>query len=136
MGTKPTTLNDALRDYTFAYLITADEAGHAHAVPVTPIPSAESLIVSRPGRRTLANVARVPVATLVWPPAKSDGYSLIVDGDVNSEDGVLRIAATRAVLNRTAPAAGPDVTAASPVRDGSCAADCVVLRLPASAESA
>lgn len=136
METKPATLTDALRDYTFAYLITAGEAGHAHAVPVTPVANGKSLIISRPGRRTLANVARAPVATLVWPPAEADGYSLIVDGDVINENGALRITATRAVLNRTAPAAGPGVTGVSPTPAGTCASDCVVLRIPAALKSA
>jgi hypothetical protein len=136
MEAKPVTLTDALRDYAFAYLITAGEAGHAHAVPVTPISKGDSLIVNHPGRRTLANVARVPVATLVWPPAMPDGYSLIVDGDVTNEDDALRIAATRAVLNRTAPAAGAAVAASSPAPAGTCASDCVVLRIPAALKSA
>jgi hypothetical protein len=136
MDLKPATLTDVLRHYTFAYLITAGEAGHAHAVPVTPVLNGRLLTVNRPGRRTLANVARMPVATLVWPPAEPDGYSLIVDGDVINENDTLQITATRAVLNRTAPAAGPGVTEASPAPAGTCASDCVVLRIPAALKSA
>lgn len=73
------------------------------------------------GRRTLTNCDARPSVTLLWPPARTGGYSLIVDGTAEPlGDGVV-VSPARAVLHR--PAAEPAEGAAGDV----CGSDCVEL---------
>ena len=60
--------------------------------------------ISGVGKHSLANVATHPTATLVWPPASPDGYSLIVDGTAatGSRDGEIVVTPTKAILHRPA----------------------------------
>jgi hypothetical protein len=61
------------------------------------------------GNTTSKNVATQPIVSLLWP-ASFDDYSLIVDGNAVASDGVLRVDPTRAVLHRSAAAAGDGPT--------------------------
>jgi hypothetical protein len=61
------------------------------------------------GSTTAKNIAALPVVSLLWP-ASFDDYSLIVDGTATVADGVLRVEPTRAVLHRSAAAAGDGPT--------------------------
>jgi hypothetical protein len=47
-------------------------------------------------------VAQHPDVTLVWPPSKPGGYTLIVDGRGELEGDALTIVPDRAVLHRPA----------------------------------
>jgi hypothetical protein len=89
---------------------------------VHPTVSDGVVVVVEAGSRTLRNAAARPAISLVWPPAADGGYSLIVDGDARQDDGILRIAPTRAVLHR---AAVPLLVGAAD--DDACRADCVEL---------
>lgn len=102
----------ALEAYSFAYLLTVNDDGRPHAVAVTPVLQDGGMRVSELGRRTAANAVARPAISLVWPPAEPGGYSLIVDGDAETDDDDdLVITPTTAVLHRPAPAgAEPSAT--------------------------
>jgi hypothetical protein len=63
------------------------------------------VLVGGAGNRTASNVATQSRVTLLWPGAWGE-FSLLVDGDATAADGELRITPTRAVLHRSAEAAG------------------------------
>ncbi len=91
-----------------AYLVTMASDGRAHVVSVNPHTEGATLVVGA-GSTTRANVTTKSAVTLLWPPHGDDSYSLIVDGEgeiVDSNDGVLAIRPTRAVLHRVAGASG------------------------------
>src|SRR5690242_9555198 len=73
-------LAGALADYTFAYLITVGDDYRAHTVAVQPAFEGGVLDVGSIGNTTRENVARHDGVTLVWPPSRPGGYTLIVDG--------------------------------------------------------
>lgn len=121
MANTPRNLAQALTHYTQAYLLTASQ-GAPHAVPVSARLEDGAVIVEPIGRHTRDNVARQPGVALLWPPASASGYSLVVDGQATLADTALRVAPTRAVLQR--PTVGAHV-----VSGGTCAADCIELDL-------
>jgi hypothetical protein len=86
-----------------AFAITTGEAG-PHVVSVRVAWDGD-VLTGGAGNRTAANVAARPAISLLWP-ASFDDYSLIVDGDGAAVDGVLRVTPSRAVLHRSAAAAG------------------------------
>lgn len=97
----------AVAKHSFGYLVTIDERGHTHVVATQPRVDGRSVTVADLGRRSLANAAEHPLVTLVWPPTDAGGYSLIVDGEVESNaDSSIAIRPDRAVLHRPAP--GPE----------------------------
>lgn len=113
-------LGTTLAAYTLAYLITVDDAYHAHTVAVEPAMVDGVIDVGPVGGRTRRNLVLHDGVTLLCPPAKPGGYSLIVDGrgqPAESEGDRQRIVPSRAVLHRTATARGA----------ASSASDCVVL---------
>lgn len=69
------------------------------------------------GARTAANVAGRPEVSLLWPPPERGGYSLIVDGTAEVEDGALRLTPVTAVLHRPA-------LLGVEAREGACSSDC------------
>jgi hypothetical protein len=120
----------ALADFPFAYLITVDEDYRVHTVTVEPELREAILDVGLVGGGTRKNVDHRADVTLLWPPAESGGYSLIVDGraeisDATEETARLGVVPTRALLHREAasPSAGGTVAG--------CLHDCVVFSLPA-----
>ncbi|MCA0243781.1 MAG: hypothetical protein LCI02_23345 [Proteobacteria bacterium] len=117
-------LGQALARYRFAYLLTSSAEGAApHAVAVAVRWEDGALLIDGAGRRTRDNAQQRPAVGLVWPPADAADYSLIVDGRAAVDGERLRIAPTRAVLHRPAPAS------AKPAEPGRCGADCVELSL-------
>jgi len=114
-------LAEVLERYRFAYLLTSSERGAPHAVAVTPVLRGGDLLVGETGRRTRDNALQRPDVALVWPPQSEADYSLIVDGHASADGAGLRIAPSRAVLHRPAPASQP----AAP---GACGSDCVEIR--------
>jgi hypothetical protein len=97
-------LAERLADYTYAYLVTVGNGGRAHLLAVLPELTGDRLAIGGVGKHSLANVGANPVATLVWPPASPDGFSLIVDGSaaVGAADGEIVVAPTKAILHRPA----------------------------------
>lgn len=99
-------LADALSDYTFAYLVTVGDDFRAHTVAVEPVLSAGGAFDVGPvGGKTRDNLMTHPAVTLVWPPSRPGGYTLIVDGHAGPS---MQIVPERAVLHR--PAAPGAVT--------------------------
>lgn len=89
-----------------AFLVTSGDAG-PHVVSARMSWDGEDLAAGA-GNRTAANVAAHPAITLLWPSPSFDDYSLIVDGSATVIDGRLRVTPGRAVLHRSADAAGDD----------------------------
>ncbi|GAB3559730.1 pyridoxamine 5'-phosphate oxidase family protein [Spelaeicoccus albus] len=117
-------LQDAVVDYGFAYLLTVGDDGRPHAVAVTPRLADGHLQVDDVGSRSLRNLAARPDVSFVWPPRAVDEYSLIADGVAAVGDGgAIVVAPSRAVLHR--PGRAPQV---DPPGEG-CASDCRELRL-------
>jgi hypothetical protein len=63
------------------------------------------VLVGGAGNRTATNVSANPSTTLLWPGAWPD-FSLLVDGTAQAVDGELHFEPTKAVLHRSAEAAG------------------------------
>lgn len=91
-------LADALGDYTFAYLVTVGDDYRAHTVAAEPLFADGVFDVGPVGGKTSSNLSAHPDVTLVWPPGRPGGYSLIVDGRADGS----RIEPLRAVLHRKA----------------------------------
>jgi hypothetical protein len=97
-------LAERLAEYTYAYLVTVGDAGRAHVLAVLPELAGDRVTIGGVGTHSLANVGGNPVATLVWPPASPDGFSLIVDGSaaLGAADGEIVVTPTKAILHRPA----------------------------------
>lgn len=100
-----------------AYLLTVTDDDLPHVVSVLVELRGDRLATSV-GRRTGANLAQRPTATLLWPPAPDGAYSLIVDGTAEgpSGEGPVSLVPTAAVLHRVAGAGGEGPTCV-PVTD-------------------
>jgi hypothetical protein len=97
----------ALRDLAaqqapFAYLLTVSDDQTAHAVAITPAIGADS-ITCVAGGRSCANASARSSVSLLWPPARPDDYSLIVDGRAAVDGSTVGITPERAVRHRPAP---------------------------------
>ncbi|MGV9797794.1 pyridoxamine 5'-phosphate oxidase family protein [Mycobacterium sp. NPDC003449] len=102
-------LADKLTDYTFAYLVTVDDNYHAHTVAVEPRLVGGVIDIGPIGGQTRRNLAAHDGVTLVWPPRKAGGHSLIVDGrgqPAATDDDTPQIVPSRAVLHRLKGRAG------------------------------
>jgi hypothetical protein len=107
-----------------AYVLTVTERGTPHVVHAEILRDAAGLMAVV-GESTARNAGSRPHVTVLYPSRRPEDYSLIVDvvaTVVSTPDGVrLRLAPSRAVLHRPAPAPDP---AASP-----CGSDCVPLAI-------
>jgi len=112
-------LAGTLADYPFGYLITVGDDYQAHTVSITPVLRGGVLDIGEVGNSTRRNICGHPDATVLWPPARPGGYSLIVDGRGELTDDSLRVVPHRAVLHRPAQ---PNIATAS-----GCGDDCVPL---------
>jgi hypothetical protein len=117
IGVDLSELSTALADFEFAYLLTVNDDGRAHAVAVTPVVADGVLRVGELGRRSTANAGSRPNVSLLFPPRDVGGYSLIVDGEAASEGDALVLTPTTAVLHRPVQPGAPQPA------DG-CVADC------------
>src|SRR5437016_6038268 len=91
----------------FAYLLTVSDDASPHAVAITPAIGAAEIALEA-GNRSCANALARPNVSLLWPPARPDDYSLIVDGTASVDGSTIRIAPGRAVRHRPAPGGGSD----------------------------
>ena len=98
-------LNERLREYGFAYLVTVGDQGGVHVLAVMPEPADGGLLIGGIGKHSIANASVRPDVTLVWPPTDEGGYSLIVDGTAKVGEGALTVAPVKAILHRPAPGA-------------------------------
>jgi hypothetical protein len=97
----------AAQQAPFAYLLTVSDDSGAHAVAITPNIGATS-ITCEAGNRSCANAGARPNVSLLWPPARPDDYSLIVDGRASVAGSTVVITPERAVRHRPAPGGGSD----------------------------
>jgi hypothetical protein len=91
----------------FAYLLTVTDDAAAHAVAVA-VALDDGTLSCEAGTTSRANAATRPQVSLLWPPARPDDYSLIVDGRATVDGSIVRVAPTRAVRHRPAPGGGND----------------------------
>ncbi|HEV7526440.1 MAG TPA: hypothetical protein VGP92_15835 [Acidimicrobiia bacterium] len=97
----------AAQQAPFAYLLTVSDDSSAHAVAITPNIGAGSITCDA-GRRSCANARVRPNVSLLWPPARPEDYSLIVDGHATVDGSSVNITPERAVRHRPAPGGGSD----------------------------
>jgi hypothetical protein len=87
-----------------AFAVTVGDDG-PHVVSVRVAWDGDAL-VGGAGNRTATNVGQRPAITLLWPSSTFEDFSLLVDGSAVAVDGRLRITPQKAVLHRSAEAAG------------------------------
>jgi hypothetical protein len=85
------------------YLLTVSDDGRPHAVSVR-VSWAENELRLPGGTRSLANASARPEVSLLWPAFEDGGFSLIVDGSAQVDDGQIAIRPVSAVLHRSLPA--------------------------------
>jgi hypothetical protein len=110
-------LERALADFGSGYLLTTTD-GRVKVVTVDPTYDDGALVVTGPGRGTLANLDGNATVTLVFPPAEPKGYSLLVDGTGAPDGEDVRVRPTTAVLHR------PRSHADGPLPPDGCGHDC------------
>lgn len=110
-------LRSALERFASGYLLTTTD-GQVKVVTVDPVWDAEQLLITAPGKGTVANLGSNPAVTLAFPPLEPRGYTLIVDGTASVDGDDVRVRPATGVLHRPATHAdGP------PPPDG-CGQDC------------
>ena len=110
-----------LRDFDHAYLITQrglDE--YAKVLTVDPFMRGDELVIATERDSVRGHVASDDRVTLIWPPTKHHGHSLIVDGRGSLAAGEIRIAIHHAILHR--PGAPMGRIGSSPADQGACSA--------------
>lgn len=95
-------LNLALADYGAGYLLTAGLSGKVKAVTVEPRVVEGQMIVSGPGRGSMANVEANASVTVLFPPLAQRGYTLLVDGEAVVDGEDVLVVPSGAVLHRPA----------------------------------
>jgi hypothetical protein len=95
-------VEQTLAHYDTAYLVTVGSDSRPHVVQIRPALESTRFLVSEPGPHTLRNVADHPAVTLLWPPRRPTGHTLIVDGTATISGDLIEIAITRAILHRAA----------------------------------
>ena len=101
-------LNTALADFGAGYLLTAGAGGRVKAITVEPRVVEGRMVVSGPGRGSVANVGANALVTLLFPPLVQRGYTLLVDGEASVDGDDVVVTPSGAVLHRpAAPCDGP-----------------------------
>ncbi|MGA8845417.1 MAG: pyridoxamine 5'-phosphate oxidase [Nocardioides sp.] len=95
-------LNTALADFGAGYLLTAGPDRKVKAVTVEPRIVEGRMVVSGPGRGSLANVRANAAVTVLFPPLAQRGYTLLVDGEATLDGDDVVVAPSGAVLHRPA----------------------------------
>ena len=98
-------LATTLRDFGAGYLLTSD-AGRVKAVTVDPTTYADGVLDLPGSKGSAANLVKNPAATLLFPPQRPRGYTLLVDGTAEGDSQAIRFTPATAVLHR--PAAHAD----------------------------
>jgi hypothetical protein len=115
----------ALEDFGAGYLMTTTGAA-VKVVTVEPVLDDGVLLVTRPGKGTVRNLAENPAVTLVFPPREEKGFSLLVDGTGSVEGEDVRVSPGTAVLPRPQiHADGPPPPPSAGDQTDSCGNDCV-----------
>jgi hypothetical protein len=118
-------LGQALADFGAGYLLTVGGQGTVKVVTVEPVVQGGALLVSGPGKGTIANLAGNAAVTLVFPPTEPRGFTLLVDGTAEAVGEDVRVTPTGAVLHRPGTHAdGPPPPGSAGARTDSCSNDC------------
>jgi hypothetical protein len=118
-------LEQALADFGAGYLMTVGSGGRVKVVTVEPTVRDGVVVVSGPGKGTIANLAGNANVTLVFPPPLPKGFTLLVDGTAEAAGDDVRIAPSGAVLHRPAMHAdGPPPPTSAGEQADSCGNDC------------
>ena len=118
-----------LADYPYGYLLTSS-AGRVKAVTVTASVVDGMVDIPVGSGGSADNLARNPLATLLFPPTEPRGYALIVDGTAGATDRGFRLEPAKAVLHRPADhgeqgdADGHTQTGPTHTHDSGCGHDC------------
>ena len=94
-------LEATLADYPWGYLVSVSDVPRAHLRAV-PTRFADGVLLARVGDGTKRNVAERPKITMVFPPQRPGGMSLIVDGDAEVRGDDVALVPSGAVLHRHA----------------------------------
>jgi hypothetical protein len=118
-----------------AYLLTVSDDGRPHATSALLAWDDADRLTTQGGRRTLANIARTPAVSLLWPPFEPGGYSLIVDvdgtllqtggGATDHQSANIALTPSTAVLHRIASPAFESLVPAG--QGDACGNDCIPL---------
>ncbi len=118
-------LEQALSDFGAGYLMTVGARGTVKVVTVEPTVQDGVVVVSDPGKGTVANLSDNTNVTLVFPPPLPRGFTLLVDGTAEITGADVRIAPSGAVLHRPGMHAdGPPPPSSAGAQTDSCANDC------------
>ena len=92
-------LPQTLADFDRGYLLTTQD-GLVKAVSIWTVVAGDTLVVTTPGRGSVANVGANPSVTLLFAPTAGGGMTLLVDGTAVVEGEDVRITPTGAVLHK------------------------------------
>lgn len=95
-------LEATLMEYPWGYLMTVTAELRAHSMAVST-QFIDGVFAASVGRGTMAHVAARPNVSMVFPPQRPGGYSLIVDGLGSGVGDHVEVTPTSAVLHRPAP---------------------------------
>lgn len=95
-------LPKTLADFERGFLLTSKD-GLVKAVSARAVVNGDDLVVTCPGRGSVANVGANPSVTLLFPPPGGTGMALLVDGTAAVEGEDVRITPTGAVLHKPVP---------------------------------
>lgn len=94
-------LEATLTEFDHAYLITLRaDGGFVKILTVDPFVRDDRLVVAPVRESVRANVAGDSRVTLVWPPRRFHGFSLIADGTGSLTDESIEIEVDHAMLHR------------------------------------
>jgi hypothetical protein len=118
-------LEQALADFGAGYLLTVGGARTVKVVTVEPSVQDGVVLVTGPGKGTIANLADNTHVTLVFPPPLPKGFTLLVDGTAEVAGDDLRVTPASAVLHRPGMHAdGPPPPSSAGEQTDSCGNDC------------
>src|SRR5262245_16866247 len=118
-------LEKALADFGAGYLLTVGGDATVKVVTVEPTVRDGVVLVSGPGKGTIANLAGNANATLVFPPPLPRGFTLLVDGIADVDGENVRVTPSGAVLHRPGMHAdGPPAPSSAGEQTDSCGNDC------------
>lgn len=89
-----------LGDFDTGYLLTVSTTSEVKAVSVAPALVDGALVVSGPGRGSVANAGANPAVTLLFPPRVAGDLTLLVDGTASLDGDDVHVRPTGAVLHK------------------------------------
>jgi hypothetical protein len=91
-------------EWGFGYLLTVSDDSRTHLLALRPYVFGDALRFDAGGGRACRNAAARPSVSIVFPPNdRSNGFSLVVDGEASVDGDSIDVRPTSAVLHRPAP---------------------------------